>query len=271
MRASYRACERMQRRHDPTYWCAVRALPRERRPAIHALYGFVRGADEIADGRAGSHADRRRALDAWQAALEDGLARGRSDHPVIAALVDAGPRHGIPLHLAGAYMDAMRADCDVPVRMRSQQQLERYMDGTATVGRMVAPLLDAPDEAHEPLARIGAAFQLTNLIRDVSEDWRLGRVYLPGLHEEDLRRRAATHRLCEHVAQQVARARELFRDTEAIAQGLPGAMRPGVRVAVGVYLRVLDRVERHDYDVVTRPAGLRPWEAARAVAGALAP
>ena len=82
---------------------------------------------------------------------------------------------------------------------------------------------------------------------------------------------SATHRLREHVAVQVGRARELFRDADALAQMLPGPVRPGVRVAVAVYGRVLDRVERHGYDVVTQPAGLRPWETARAVAGALAP
>lgn len=267
---AYRACARMQRRRDPTYYWAVRCLPAERRPAFHALYGFVRGADDIADDTA-RNGERRAALDAWQAELERGLATGRSDHPVIAALVDAGPRHGMPLELLGAYMDSMRADCDEPVRMRTQEQLDRYMDGTATVGPLVAPLLDAPEGSESLLARVGVAFQLTNLIRDVREDWGMGRVYLPGLHEEDLERRAATHRLREHVALQVVRARDLFRDTDALAQILPGRMRPGVLVAATVYTRVLDRVERQGYDVVTRSAGLRPWETARAVVGALAP
>jgi phytoene synthase len=177
----------------------------------------------------------------------------------------------MPLELLGSYMDSMRADCAEPVRMRTQAQLDRYMDGTATVGPLVAPLLDAPAGTESLLTRVGVAFQLTNLIRDVREDWGMGRVYLPGLHEEDLERRAATHRLREHVAVQVVRARDLLRDTDALAQILPARMRPGVRVAAAVYTRVLDRVERQGYDVVTRSAGLRPWETARAVAGALAP
>ena len=267
---AYKACARMQRRRDPTYYWAVRCLPAERRPAFHALYGFVRGADDIADDPT-RNGERRAALDRWQAELDLGLAAGYSSHPVIAALVDAGPRHGMPLHLLGAYMDSMRADCDDPVRMQTQEQLDRYMHGTATVGPLVAPLLDAPDGSEPVLARLGVAFQLTNLIRDVREDWSMGRVYLPGLHEDDLARRAATHRLREHVAVQVGRARELFRDSDALAQILPGRMRPGVRVAATVYTRVLDRVERQGYDVLTRQAGLRPWETARAVATALAP
>ena len=113
---SYRTCRRLQRRHDPTYYCATRFLPRDVQPAVHALYGFVRGADQIVDGPGACRpaAERRAALDAWQAELERGLAAGRSEHPVIAALVDAGPRHGLPLHLLPRYMDSMRVDCDEP-------------------------------------------------------------------------------------------------------------------------------------------------------------
>ena len=69
----------------------------------------------------------------------------------------------------------------------------------------------------------------------------------------------------------LAVARELFRDADALARALPGPVRPGVRIAVAVYVRVLDRVERHDYDVLTRSPALRPWEAAGAAAAGLTP
>src|SRR6476620_1614019 len=115
-------------------------LPREVRPAVHALYGFVRGADEIVDGpdRPPTAQDRREALDAWQATLEDGLATGHSEHHVIAALVDAGARHRLPRSELGVYMDSMRGDCDGRVRLRTRQELDRYMDGSAAaVGRIM--------------------------------------------------------------------------------------------------------------------------------------
>jgi len=181
LQESYRTCRRMQRRHDPTYYCATRLLARDVQPAVHALYGFVRGADEIVDGprRLPPGGPRRAALDAWEAELERGLAAGRSEHPVIAALVDAGPRHGLPLDLLPRYIDSMRVDCDEPVRIASRAQLDDYMEGSAaTVGRIMAPLLGAPEP--EAVARLGVAFQLTNFIRDVGLDWRLDRVYLPG-------------------------------------------------------------------------------------------
>jgi phytoene synthase len=261
---SYRTCRRLQRRHDPTFYCATGCLPRDVQPAVQALYGFVRGADEIVDGgRLPPGAARRAALDAWQAELEAGLAAGRSEHPVIAALVDAGPRHDLPLHLLSRYMESMRVDCDEPVRIASRAQLDAYMDGSAaTVGRIMAPLLQAPDP--EAVARLGVAFQLTNFIRDVPRDWRLDRVYLPGLPEEALRTGAATAPVRERVAQEVARARVLFADTAGLALALAPGMRHGVRIARAVYASVLDRVERNGYDVLGARARLRPWEAARA-------
>jgi phytoene synthase len=263
---SYRTCRRLQRRYDPTYYWATRFLPHDVQPAVHALYGFVRGADQIVDGsrRPPPGRARREALDAWQAELERGLARGRSEHPVIAALVDAGPRHGMPLHLLPRYMDSMRVDCDERVRIASRAQLDDYMEGSAaTVGRVIAPLLGAPEP--EAVARLGVAFQLTNFIRDVPVDWDLDRVYLPGLPEDDLRAGAASESLRERIGQEVARARELFAETAGVA--LAPGMRNGVRMARAVYARVLDRVEGNGYDVLGARARLRPWEAARAALG----
>src|SRR5918912_3016698 len=89
---AYETCRRMHRRYDPTYYWATRRLPAEIRPATHALYGYVRTADEIVDGpgRPPTPAARRAALDAWEAELRAGLRAGRSPHPVVGALVDAG-------------------------------------------------------------------------------------------------------------------------------------------------------------------------------------
>jgi phytoene synthase len=271
LRESYRACRRLQRRHDPTFYAATRCLPPEVRPAVHALYGYVRGADEIVDDprRRGGPVERRAALDAWQAELERGLSAGTSRHPVIAALVDAGARHDLPLHLLGRYMDSMRVDCD-RVRIATRRELDHYMEGSAaTVGRVMAPLLGAPPPLHEEVARLGVAFQLTNFVRDVPVDWALDRVYLPGLPEDDLRRGTASDAVRERVAREVARARVLFADTREVGAALAPSMRAGIRVARAVYGRVLDRVERHDFDVLGRRAHLDPWEATRAAASGL--
>jgi phytoene synthase len=259
----------MQLRHDPTYFWATSRLPREVRPAVRALYGYVRGADELVDGagRRTDAAGRRRALDAWERALQEGRGAGRSDHPVIAALVDAAARHHLPLDELAVYMQSMRVDCG-PVRIASHDELDRYMDGSAAaVGRLMAPLLGC--DAPEDVARLGVAFQLTNFIRDVREDWEMDRVYLPGLPEEDLARGSAGAAVRERVAAEVARARELFARTADVPDRCERAVAPGIRLARAVYGRVLDRVEARGFDVVRGGASLPPWDVARAALAAL--
>src|SRR3954454_3761919 len=112
VRAAYETCRRLHRRHDPTYYWATRRLPPAVRPATHALYGYVRTADEIVDGprRPPTAAARRAALDAWEHELQRGLA-GADSRPVVGALVDAGERHDLPLGELETYMQSMRVDC----------------------------------------------------------------------------------------------------------------------------------------------------------------
>ncbi|HEX8206577.1 MAG TPA: phytoene/squalene synthase family protein [Solirubrobacteraceae bacterium] len=256
----------MQLRHDPTFYWATRRLPSEVRPAVHAVYGYVRSADELVDGpgRAEEPQRRREQLDAWERALDEGRARGGSDDPVIAALVDAASRHDLPLDELRVYMRSMRVDCD-RVRIATRDELDAYMDGSAAaVGRIMAPLLGAPERGEE-VARLGVAFQLTNFIRDVREDWAMDRVYLPGLPEQDLARREPSDDVRGRVAAEVERARELFAATEEVPEACDPAVRKGMRMARSVYGHVLDRVERMGFDVVGRRADLAPWEIARAV------
>ena len=275
---SYEACRRMHRRHDPTYYWATRRLPAEIRPATHALYGYVRTADEIVDGphRPASAEARRAALDAWERELEHGRAAGRSPHPVVGALVDAGLRHGLPLDELRIYMTSMRIDC-APVRIETWPELEAYMDGSAgSVGRIMAPLLGVPVRHQAGYGRLGQAFQLANFIRDVREDTSLDRVYLPaedrarfGVSEDALVRDSASPELRALLAMEVRRARGLFAEAEPAIAAAPASVRTGVRFAVAVYQRVLDRVERIDFDVLGRRTGVRAWQLPGAALGAL--
>ena len=251
LRSAYAACRRMQRRHDPTYFAATSLLPGSVRPAIHAVYGFVRTADQIVDGpdRPESAEERRAALDAWERELERARA-GEPAHPVPLALADAARRHDLPLDELRTYMSSMRMDC-APVRIRDDAELDSYMNGSAAaVGRIMAPLIGAHARGEE-VARLGMAFQLANFVRDVREDWALDRVYLPGLPESDLAAGLAGAHFRERVARQVDRARAMFRETRAVDAEVPGRVRPGMSLARLVYGRVLDRIERADYDVLT--------------------
>jgi 15-cis-phytoene synthase len=243
--AAYSRCAALQRRHDPTFHLATRALGRDVRPAVHALYGFLRGADELVDGpdRPATPEARRTALEDWHRELTDGLASGSSEHPVIAAVVDAGRRHDLPLEELDAYMSSMRIDCSGHVRLRTTEELDAYMNGSAAaVGRVMAPLIGVPRELREDVARLGVAFQLTNFLRDVREDYAMDRVYLPGLDEEAL----AAGRPTPIPVAEIRRARELFRGSvHAVLRSCEPRARPGIALATAFYRRVhLGRLER---------------------------
>jgi phytoene synthase len=270
LRKAYAACRRTHRRHDPTYYYATRRLPSEVRPAVHALYAFVREADELVDGpgRARQPEARRAALDSLEDDLATGLATGHSHRPAIVALTDAGGRHDLPLEELGTYMESMRIDC-APVRIGSWEELTAYMNGSAAaVGRIMAPLLGAP-EAGDSFARLGQAFQLTNFIRDVREDFALDRIYLPGMEASEIAAGHASERFRDLLALHVQRARDLFSEGAPALAAVEPRVRPGMRMARGVYLRILDRVEGLGYDVLARRAGLPPWQLGAAALGSL--
>jgi phytoene synthase len=267
VRTAYRRCAALQLRRDPTFFVATRRLPGDVRPAVHALYGFVRGADDIVDAP-GSGPARRAQLDAWELELDRGLRDGDSGHPTIAALVDAGQRYDLPLSELRVYMDSMRVDCD-RVRMADRAALDAYMNGSAAaVGRIMAPLLGAPEADRETVAALGVAYQLTNFIRDVREDWEMDRIYLPGLGEDDLAEQRASDAFRERIGSEAARARALFADTRSVIGAVRPEMRTAMRVAGAIYERVLDRVEHIGFDVLGRRTALGPVELATAVIGA---
>src|SRR3954466_2906656 len=265
LRQGYETSRRMQRRHDPTYYFATRRLPAEVRPATHALYGYVRTADQIVDGprRPDTPDGRRAALDAWEAELDAGAA---SCQPIVRALTDAAVRHRLPLGELRTYMRSMRIDC-APVRIASWEELVAYMDGSAgSVGRIMAALLGVPAPHHADLGRLGLAFQLANFIRDVREDRRLDRVYLPaedrerfGVGEDDLAAEAAGPAVRPLSAHEVERARPLFAGARPAIDSAPASVRPGVRFAAGLYSRMLDRVEATNFDVLGAKPGVRVW------------
>ena len=245
----YESCRRLHRRRDPTYYWATRRLAPDVRPAVHALYAFVREVDDVVDARGRAPAGARRdAVGLWEERLRRARAGRPAGHPVVAALADAGRRHDLPLDELDLYFDSMRADCG-PVRVRTWAELERYMRGSAgSVGRILGSLLATPDSAREPFERLALAFQLTNFVRDVGEDWELDRVYVPaeelerfGASAAHIASREPTPGFREVLALQVERARQLFREGEAAAELVPPRVRRGMWMACSVYEAVLDR------------------------------
>jgi phytoene synthase len=237
------------------------------RPAVHAVYGFVRTADEIVDGadRPVSAQQRLRELDQLEEELGLARAGGSVQTPAVMALVDAAQRHNLPLDELGPYLNSMRRDVQ-PLRITDWADLESYMEGSAgSVGRIMAPLLGAPAWARGSFARLGLAFQLTNFIRDFQEDLSLGRVYLPadelaqaGVGDDGLAAIPACDGLRSVVERQVVRARDLFAEGLDGARAVTPTVRRGIGFARAIYVRTLDRVEALGFDVTGRKLSLPP-------------
>jgi phytoene synthase len=282
LRASYEACRRLNAAHGRTYYLATLLLPPHKRPYVHALYGFARYADEIVDDLASTLSDAQKAdwLVGWGEQLLRDVTAGGSGHPIGRAVVDTLRRWDIPLAHVEAFLASMRMDLTVTC-YDTYDDLMTYVYGSAAViGLQMVPVLEpvVPRELAEPYAaELGVAFQLTNFIRDVGEDLRRGRVYLPmedlvafGLTREHLESGVVDGPVRRLLAFEVARTRELYRSAAHGVRLLHPTSRPCIETALALYGGILDEVERADYQVLGRRVSVGPARrAAVAVPGLL--
>jgi len=181
LEVAYRACGEVARRSASNFACIERLLPLQQRRGMQALYAFARRCDDIADSPA--PLDHRRAqLATWRQQLRAALA-GRGDDPVLIALSDTVSRFVVPQHLLWRILDGVEMDLD-HAGYATYADLRRYCEHVAAaVGLACLAIWGCrEDEAILPAADCGVAFQLTNILRDLQEDGRQGRVYLP--HDE---------------------------------------------------------------------------------------
>ena len=281
LRAAYLTCRRLNAAHGRTYFLATSLLPADRRPAVHALYGFARYADEIVDalGDRRPATEKANRLDDLASDLSAALEGTEATHPVLTALAHTARRYRIDRQHFVDFLASMRMDTHV-TSYRTYADLGRYMHGSAAViGLQLLPVLGTvgPAEEAEPYAAaLGVAFQLTNFIRDVGEDLDRGRVYLPaeelaafGVDRELLwwcRRTRRLHpRVRRLLAYSVARTRAVYRRAEPGIGLLDRVSRACVRCAFTLYQAILDEVEDADYPVLHRRVTV-PWHRRTAVA-----
>ena len=270
LRASYEACRRLNASHGKTYYLATLLLPAHKRPYVHALYGFARYADEIVDDLGSTLTDAQKAewLVGWGEQFVRDVEAGGSEHPISRAVVDTVRRWDIPLAHVEAFLASMRMDLTV-TQYETYDDLMTYVYGSAAViGLEMVPVLEplVPHEVADPYAcDLGIAFQLSNFLRDVGEDLRRGRVYLP---MEDLRAFGVTREHLAHgvvdgpvrrlLAFEVARTRELYRSAAQGVRLLHPTSRPCIETALALYGGILDEVERADYQVLGQRVGVGP-------------
>ena len=278
---AYAACRAIAKREAKNFYYAFVALPIERRNAICAIYAFMRQADDLADDESLWREERRLRLNAWLAAWREAAAGGETTDPVFLAVRDATARFTIPLHLLDELVDGVAMDLGhldesahsateaPPDTYATFADLYRYCYLVASVvGLVCIRIFGYSGERAEKLAEeTGIAFQLTNILRDVSEDAARNRVYLPltdlaahGVSLDALLHRApsqpptpAERALLASVAR---RAEDYYRSADQLLPLIDRESRPALWVLVSMYHALLKRIEHADYDVFTRRASV---------------
>lgn len=277
---AYSVCRGITRSRAKNFYYGFLVLPKRKRQALCAVYAFMRRCDDIADASALSARERRDRLSAWIDAFHNAQAGFPTDDPILIALTDAQRRFHIPLGLLdalafGTSMDAEVAQGEQPngqpstsglqVHYRSFQDLERYCYHVASVvGLVCIRIFGYTNPEAEPLAeRVGLAFQLTNIIRDVKEDADMGRVYLPeedieqfGVVPEDITNNPNLTRLRPLLELQAQRAFENYRAAEQLLPLVSEDSQPALWVLVTIYRSLLEKIVRLNYDVFTRRVSL---------------
>ena len=253
----YARCAEATRRASSNFYYAFMLLPREKRRALYAVYAFCRFIDDIADDE--SVADPAAMLERWREELANVYA-GAPRRPISRALADNVRRFNIPRRHFEEVIDGVEMDL-TRRRYESFAGLELYCHRVASaVGLVCIEIFGYREPATRIYAeKLGIAFQLTNILRDVREDAARGRIYLPredlrrfGVAEDDVLRGVHTPEFRSLMAFEADRARGFYREAEA---ALPEPDRPTMLAAEGmrvIYSAILGEIIRSDYRVFER-------------------
>lgn len=259
LEAAYHHCDTITKFHSRTFYLASGLLPEPKRRAARALYAFCRITDNIVDSDASDN-ERLQALETWRELVS-------SEYPtenelVALAWADTQQKFNIPRGYAQQLIDGVARDL-TQKRYATFSDLAGYSYGVAsTVGLMAMHIIGFAGEQALPYAvKLGVALQVTNILRDIAEDWQTGRLYLPhdeltlyGLSEEVIAVGQVTPQWREFMRFQIDRNRRLYQESRAGISLLDGDGRFAIGAAAGLYEAILDDIETHDYNVFTRRA-----------------
>ena len=257
-------CRQKAAASGSSFYYAFLFLPPERRRAITALYAFCREVDDAVDGVSEPQLARIK-LDWWRAEIAN-LFAGSPQHLVTRALAPVAVSYGISAGRLNEIVDGMQMDLDQS-RYLDFKGLERYCYHVAgVVGILSAGIFGYTDSRTlEYATQLGTAFQLTNIIRDVGEDARKNRIYLPmedlkthGVTAADILKARYSDAFAELMRFEAERAKRYYeRAFGALPQADRRAQRPGLIMAA-IYRALLDEIERDGFRVLDRRTSLTP-------------
>ena len=260
LRKAYQHAETVTAAHSKSFHFASRLLPEEKRSAIRALYAFCRTVDDIVDESADDERESR--LDYWRTMIE--TASFANNDLVATAWADTITRYHIPRHYALQLIDGVNRDL-MQSRYQTFDELATYCYGVAsTVGLMSMYIVGFKSNDAVPYAiKLGVALQMTNILRDIGEDYRNGRLYLPreeltfyGVREQDIANGLITDNWRQFMKFQIERTRQLYEESWTGVKMLEREGQLAIGAASIFYQGILDDIEKHNYDVFTRRANL---------------
>ena len=257
-------CQKRTAASGSSFTASFRFLEPRRRQAITAFYAFCREVDDVVDEIREARVARLKL--AWWRGEIDALYAGRPSHPVTIALAEALQHFNLPREQFQEIIDGMEMDLD-QTRYADFKALHLYCYRVASVvGLIAAEIFGYRDRRTLKYAHdLGLAFQLTNIIRDVGEDARRGRIYLPqdeleryGVTPEDLGAARYGDNFRRLMEFQIERAERTY--AQALAQ-LPACDRKAQRaglIMAAIYRRLLDEIKRDGCRVLDRRIALAP-------------
>ena len=261
---SYEECHRIARSSHSNFYYAFFLLPKKRRDGLAALYAFMRLVDDVAD-QGNDLAVKQRGLAKWRAALDEvANANGRAitsalpgAAEVLPALVDTMRRYNMPAR----YLHDLISGAEMDLTVRSYPTFDRLREYcyrvAGTVGLTCTHVFGFRDARALDLAeKLGLAFQLTNIIRDVRDDYAMGRVYLPdedlaqyNVNREDFARSEATLGVRELLRFEAQRAWQCYEEGAALLTLVEPESRAALWLLVHTYSALLARIEDLDFAV----------------------
>jgi len=268
--AAERFNREMAKREAKNFYWGFISLPHEQRMAIYALYNYARTLDDEADDS--TLPDLPGRLEPYRERIAKAvLGEYAGDDPIMQILAAATQRYEIPERELAMLIDGVEMDNDRK-RYASWEDLRGYCYFVASVvGRMCVRIFGFTDPvALERADDLGLALQLTNILRDVTEDAGLGRIYLPqdelarcGIKEEDLLRGEPGAGWESLIALETNRARKLFASGYEVLRYIPRRPAACVRTMAGIYEGILDKIARDPWLPLHQRAALAPTEKLR--------
>jgi phytoene synthase len=252
---SYAYCRRITRAAARNFYFAIFLLPRHKRDALCALYAFMRHADDISD-MPGELAAKTERMAAWRATLDSALAGEYAGNPALPAFHDAVSRYKIPARFLHDLISGTEMDLSIPTYENFERLREYCYRVAGTVGLCCTHVFGYRDpRALELAEKLGIAFQLTNILRDVRADLEMNRVYLPqedlqrcGCRADDLRG-PITPPVRELLAFEAERAWQFYDEGGELLPLIDEDSRPALWALARIYSGILEEIEMRGYDV----------------------